>query len=142
MISNLPSMQKIFVIVALLCVLFTSCTEEPELVCNAKNYNAITGEKYKEWEDTIGLAEKVTGDTLALRVNELQRIAQEYSDLDIPECYQPAHEKFVSSMNYTLSVYMDMVSDEGWHFPDIFTLADTEYAAGLYELKKLNNISQ
>lgn len=140
MVSNLSSMHKIFLIVALLCILITSCAGEPEWVCNANDYIAITGEKYKQWQDTIGLAEKVTGDILVLRVNELQIIAQEYSDLDIPECYQPAHEKFVSSMNYTLSVYMDMV-DDGW-YTDLFSLADTEYAAGLYELKKLNNISQ
>lgn len=127
-------MRKMFVIIVLLCILLTSCAQNIE--CSSEVYNELTGTFYEEWENTIQTSLTRFPGNLAPIITDLERVKGEYEKLDIPDCYQPAHEKFLSAMEYDLQGVMEF--DQTGDVSDQFQLADAEFAAALEELKKLD----
>ena len=70
------------------------------------------------------------------QISELENILGEYTNLDIPDCYQPAHELFLSGMEYDLEgvKLLGAGGDVGGNFD----LAEAEFTAAQEELEKID----
>jgi hypothetical protein len=131
------------VILAFLCLLVAACagnaTENvaESVDCSSSGYNAIAEAQLDEWEGVQSFIKELRF-TLELtgQISELENILGEYKNLDIPDCYQPAHELFLSGMEYDLEgvKLLGAGDDVGGNFD----LAEAEFAAARAELEKLD----
>ena len=128
-------MRKKLVLLAFLCLFATACAGNVE--CSSSGYKEITGEYLETWEGvqmyikTLRFTDELTG-----QINELQNILGEYKNLDIPDCYHPAHDKFMAGMEYGLEGVK--LLGAGSDVADNFDLAEAEFAAAEEELAKLD----
>ncbi len=128
-------MYKIVGILVFLCLLVTACGGSTE--CSSSGYNEITGIFLEQWEavqtyiKTLRFTDELTG-----QISELENILAEYKNLDVPDCYHPAHDKFVSGMEYGLAGVR--LLGAGGDVADNFDLANAEFAAAREELLKLD----
>jgi len=136
-------MRKMFVLIAVLCILVPSCsgnTESAETVvdveCSSGGYNERTGALLEEWEGVITVSLQRFPGRNEQQIKDMERILGEFKNLDIPDCYQPAHDKYLSGMDYDLEGVKEF--DETGDVSDKFELADEEYAAAQEELTKLD----
>jgi len=131
-------MRTILVILALLCLLVSSCAEnvEEDVECSSSGYNEITGAQLEEWESIILETLTRFPGNLTPVISDLEKILGEYKNLDIPRCYHPAHDKFMAGMDYALAGVKEY--EETGAVTDKFDLADAEFAAAEEELMKLD----
>ena len=136
-------MRKMLVILAFLCMLVAACagnaTENvaESVDCSSSGYNEITEAQLEEWENIIVVSlTRFPGGSLSPVIRDLEKILGEYKSMDIPACFQPAHDKFLAGMEYAFEGVKEF--DETGDVSDKFDLADAEFAAAQEELMKLD----
>jgi len=135
-------MRKMFVILAFLCLIVTSCagsggeTVSEEVDCSSSGYNAIAEAQLDEWEELITVTLTRFPGALSPVIRDLENILGDYKNMAIPNCYYPAHDKFVAGMEYALEGVKEF--DTTGNVSDKFILAEAEFAAARAELEKLD----
>ncbi len=66
----------------------------------------------------------------------METIIGDFQALDLPECYQPAHERYLAGMKLDLEGVKEF--DQTGDTSGQYDQADIEFAAGLTELQKLD----
>jgi len=127
-------MRKVFIVLALLCILITSCGAKVD--CSSTAYNELTQTYREEWDTTITTSLTRFPGNLEPIKRDLERIMGEYQGLEIPACLQPAHDKFLAGMALDMQGVLEF--DETGDVSDQFQLADAEYASAQEELMKLD----
>jgi len=127
-------MRKMFVVLALLCILVTSCGAKVE--CSSTGYDELTKTYLEDWESTYAdYLTRFPGNLEPIK-RDFERIMGEYKELDIPACFQPAHDKYLAGMALHMEgvLAFDSTGDPG----DKHQLAEAEFAAAREELMKLD----
>ena len=128
-------MRKMMALLAGLCLLATACSGNVE--CSSSGYKEITGVYLANWEGVQTFIKTLRfTDELAGQISELQNILGEYKNLEVPDCYHPAHDRFTAGMEYGLEGVK--LLGEGSDVADYFDLAKAEFAAAEEELAKLD----
>ena len=135
-------MRKMFVILALLGLFVTSCsgsgreTVSGEVDCSSSGYNAIAEAQLDEWEEIITVTLTRFPANLSPVIRDLENILGDYKNMAVPDCYHPAHDKFVAGMEYAFEGVKEF--DTTGNVSDKFILAETEFTAAQEELAKLD----
>ncbi len=135
-------MGKMFVILAFLCLFVISCsgsggeTVSGEVDCSSSGYNAIAEAELDEWEEIITVTLTRFPGNLSPIIRDLENKLGDYKNMAIPDCYHPAHDKFVAGMEYALEGVKEF--DTTGNVSDKFNLAEAEFTAAQDELAKLD----
>ena len=139
-------MRKMIVILTLVSLILAACTQSAEsgedaeslenVACSSSGYKEIAGEYLEEWESVIVVTLQRFPGALSVQISDLERIMEEYKNLDLADCYQPAHDRYLAGMALDFEGVKEF--DETGDVGEQFELADSEYAAAEEELKKLD----
>jgi len=137
--------RYIFMALALFGLLIASCAgntgkSEMETVeqadCSSSDYNAVAGPYLEDWEEIIKITLTRFPGALEPSINDLTKMLGEFKNLELADCYQPAHEKNIEGMGLDLDGVKEFNSTG--NVSDQHQRADEAYAAALDELKKLD----
>lgn len=135
-------MRKMFVFLMFLCLLAPSCaggmreTISKEVDCSSNGYHAIAQAEFEEWKAIITMALTLSPGDLSPIILDLENRLGEYKNMAIPDCYHPAHDKFVAGMEYALEGVKEF--ETTGNVSDKFELAEAEFTGAKAELEKLD----
>jgi hypothetical protein len=110
-----------------------------DMPCSSSGYKEIAGEHIQKMEDLKNYIKELRfTDALTGQIKEAEDILAEFKNLDMPACYQPAHDRFMAGIEYDAAAIKYQGETLG-EISEDYENAKMEYAAGEEELKKLDN---
>jgi hypothetical protein len=128
-------MTRIGLVLAL-CISFLLSGCGPQ--CTQTGYIELTEDIEARWLDAVDLASNTSRMSLSGPLSEMQAILREYKSLEVPECYEEIHEKFIESYEYTIDGFLAFLAQESdEQVSRLFRYSDTSFEDAMRLLVEL-----